>query len=75
MEKFLKFVWSFYKIAQIIDCVGCVAPVFGTRAIVVFFFLNVFDLVLVHLGMMGLACALECMRATIVVIEDPGIVP
>ena len=75
MGKFLKFVCSFYKIAQIVYCVGCVAPDFGTRAIVVFFFLNVFGLVLVHLGMMGLACALECMTATVVAIEDPGIVP
>ena len=66
---------AFYKIIQIVECVVCEESDLGTSTIVGFFFLNIFGLVLVNLGNMGLACALECMRATIVAIGDPGIVP
>ena len=65
---------AFYRIIKIVECVVYEESDLGTNAIVGFFFLNIFGLVLIDLGTMGLACALECMRATIVVIGDPGIV-
>ena len=66
---------AFYRIVQIVECVVCEESDLGTNTIVGFFFLNIFGLVLVDLGTMGLVCALECMRATVVAIGDPGIVP
>ena len=47
---------AFYRIVQIVECVVCEDSNLGTNAIVGFFFLNIFGLVLVNLGTMGLAC-------------------
>ena len=66
---------AFYRIVQIVECVVCEESDLGTNVIVGFFFLNIFGLVLVNLGTMGLACASESMRATVVAIGDPGIIP
>ena len=68
MKNILDIMSSFYRIVQIVECVVCEESDLGTNAIVGFFFLNIFGLVLVDIGTMGLACALECMRATVVVI-------
>ena len=75
MKNVLDIMFAFYRIAQIVECVVCEESDLGTSAIAGFFFLNIFGLILVDLGTMGLVCALECMRATVVAIRDPGIVP